>query len=149
VRAALRAASERLVLLRFLAAVVACLESAAAEAPALPSFFNAREIALDRLTEGLLVARELVFLDAPLAFAGGGIFIPAFRAFDNPMAIACLAFRTPCFPSLTWSISSRTNSPAWVEGDLPSRASSRARIKVSFSGITSSRQKGHSEISIC
>jgi DNA repair protein RecO (recombination protein O) len=33
------------------------------------------------------------------------------------------------------SISSRTNSPAWVEGDLPSRSSSRARSIGSSSGI--------------
>ena len=36
------------------------------------------------------------------ALAGGrGNFTPARRAFDNPMAIACLVDRAPCFPSRT------------------------------------------------
>ena len=98
VRAASCAAAERLVLLRFRAAVAACLERAVGEAPALPSFFNAREIALDRLGERLRVVREVVFPEAdepPLD--GGGSFIPALRAFDNPMAIACLAFQPHAF----------------------------------------------------
>jgi hypothetical protein len=34
-----------------------------------------------------------------------------------------------------WCISSRTNSPACVLGDFPSRLSSSARLRVSFSGI--------------
>jgi hypothetical protein len=102
VLAALCAASVRLLLLRFRAAVVACLERADAEAPALPSFFNARELALDRVGEGLLFVRELAFPEADeLPRGGGGSFTPALRAFDNPMAIACLALRTPCFPSRT------------------------------------------------
>lgn len=102
VRAAFWAASERLLLLPFRAAVTACLERAVGEAPALPSFFNAREVALDRLGEGLLFVRELVVPEADaLPAGGGGSFTPALRAFDNPIAIACLALRTPCFPSLT------------------------------------------------
>src|SRR5271165_6063635 len=54
------------------------------------------------------------------------------------MATACLGDRAPCLPSRTWWISSRTNSPACVEGDLPSRASSRALSSVSFSGMVPS-----------
>jgi hypothetical protein len=73
-----------------------------------------------------------------LPFFGGGSFTPARRAFESPMAIACFADLAPCFPSRTCSISSRTNSPAWVDGDFPSRASSCARRNVSFSGIVSS-----------
>ena len=69
---------------------------------------------------------------------GGGSFTPARRAFDKPMAIACSGERAPCSPSLMCSISSRTNSPAWVEGALPSRSSSRARSIGSSSGIQSS-----------
>jgi hypothetical protein len=46
---------------------------------------------------------------------------PERRAFDSPMAIACFAERAPCFPRLMCSISSRTNSPACVDGDLPIR----------------------------
>src|SRR6185369_2133098 len=60
---------------------------------------------------------------------------PERRAFDSPMAMACFVDRAPCFPSRTWCISSRTNSPAWVLGAFPSRRSSSARSRVSFSGI--------------
>jgi len=49
---------------------------------------------------------------------------PRARAFDSPMAIACLVERAPCFPSRMWSIFSRTNSPAAVVGALPPRRSS-------------------------
>jgi hypothetical protein len=61
--------------------------------------------------------------------------MPARRAFDSPMAMACFGLRTPCFPSLTCSISSRTNSPACVVGAFPSLASLRARLMVAFSGM--------------
>jgi len=60
---------------------------------------------------------------------------PARRAFDKPIAIACFVDRAPCFPSRTWCISSRTNSPACVDGALPARLSFRARLNVSFSGM--------------
>jgi hypothetical protein len=63
--------------------------------------------------------------------------MPARRALLSPMAIACWAERAPCLPSLTCSISSRTNSPAAVEGDFPCFKSSLARSMTSFSGITS------------
>src|SRR6185295_15252653 len=53
---------------------------------------------------------------------------------------ACLVERAPCLPSRMWCISSRTNSPAWVEGAFPSRLSSRARSRVSCSGIIGSFQ---------
>jgi len=77
----------------------------------------------------------LRFVDS-LALAGGdGRSTPALRAFDNPIAIACFADRAPCLPSRTWWISSRTNSPACVLGDLPLRLSARARLSVSFSGM--------------
>src|SRR5207244_3445354 len=66
---------------------------------------------------------------------GGGSFTPARRALDSPMAIACFVERAPCLPSRTCSISSRTNSPAWVLGAFPSFLSSSARSRVSFSGI--------------
>src|SRR5262245_51297948 len=51
------------------------------------------------------------------------------------MAIACFADRAPCFPSRTCLISSWTNSPACVLGDLPFRLSLRAFSTVLFSGI--------------
>src|SRR5438067_12882900 len=50
------------------------------------------------------------------------------------MGIACLAERAPCFPSRICSISCRTNSPACVESDFPSRSSSPARSMVSCPG---------------
>src|SRR5256885_134183 len=51
------------------------------------------------------------------------------------MAIACFVDRAPCFPRRMWCISSRTNSPAWLEGALPLRAALRARFMVLFSGM--------------
>ena len=57
------------------------------------------------------------------------------RAFESPIAIACLVERAPCLPSRMCSISSRTNSPACVVGALPSRRSCSARSTVAFSGI--------------
>jgi hypothetical protein len=73
---------------------------------------------------------------------GGESFTPARRAFDSPIAIACFVDRAPCFPSRTWCISSRTNSPAWVVGDFPWRSSSLARSIVCFSGMLSSSNRG-------
>src|SRR3954469_7892863 len=51
------------------------------------------------------------------------------------MAIACLAERAPCLPLRMSSSSSRTNSPATVLADLPSRPLRRARSRVRFSGV--------------
>src|SRR5438270_539530 len=73
-----------------------------------------------------------------LPFFGAGKLTPARRALERPIAIACLAERAPCLPSRMCSISSRTNSPACVLGDLPSRLSSRARSIVFRSGIFAS-----------
>ena len=44
---------------------------------------------------------------------GGFSCTPARRAFQRPIAIACLVERAPCLPSRMCSISSPTNSPAW------------------------------------
>src|SRR5262249_50095729 len=70
-----------------------------------------------------------------LPFLGGGRSTPARRASERPMAIACLGDLTPCSPRRTFSISARTNSPAWVLGDLPARLSARAFSIVCLSGI--------------
>jgi hypothetical protein len=51
------------------------------------------------------------------------------------MAIACFVDRAPCLPSRMCSISSRTNSPAWVVAAFPSRFAFRARLTVFRSGI--------------
>jgi hypothetical protein len=82
-------------------------------------------------------ARSAFFLVDSEVFplAGGFRGIPARLALLSPMAIACFAERAPCFPSRTCSISSWTNSPAAVDGALPSRRSSSARFFVDSSGI--------------
>ena len=56
-------------------------------------------------------------------------------ASESPMAIACLAERAPCSPWRILSISPRTNSPAWVDADLPWRLSRWAFSMVRLSGI--------------
>jgi len=109
------------------------------------SRFSVRRTARERLAEVRLrlpPARDalaaLLFVDR-FALAGGRpSFTPERRAFDNPIAMACLVDRAPCLPSRTWWISSRTNAPACVDGDFPARLALRARLNVSFSGIQSS-----------
>jgi hypothetical protein len=145
VRAAFLAAREREAALRFFAAARACRDKARCEAAERGCRFNARFTARERLAEGFAF-RPRPFLRSRFAcfrvradalpFFGGGSFTPARRAFDRPIAIACFVDAAPCFPSRMCSISSRTNSPACVEGDLPSASSLRARFKVSSSGIT-------------
>jgi hypothetical protein len=123
--------------LRF-AAVRACRESAFRLAARVSSRFKARSEARERF--GLEV-RRLDELDRRDDFAErpfGGSFTPARLAFESAMAIACFVERAPCLPSRMWWISSRTNSPAWVEGDLPSRLAFRARLRVFFSGMVTS-----------
>src|SRR6266581_7596431 len=129
VAAALRAAADRCAGERFLATDLACLDSAAGLAALLPSRLSAWVVARDRVRDGFvgfeadamsLLARRRVLPEAAPSL-GGGNFTPARRAFDRPMAMACFVDRAPCLPSRIWSISSRTNSPAWVLGDLPSR----------------------------
>src|SRR5690242_11596918 len=96
VRAALRAAADRLDALRFRATFLACLESAARDAGARDSRFSARSVALARFGE----ARRVLFRPASTSrsarlrvrsdvapFLGGGSFTPARRAFDSPIAI--------------------------------------------------------------
>jgi hypothetical protein len=68
----------------------------------------------------------------------GGSFTPARRALASPIAIACFVDPTPCFPSRTWWISSRTKAPACVDADRPLRFALRARSSVAFSGMQSS-----------
>ena len=103
-----------------------------------PSRLGARRAACDRRGDGAerrplfatsRAARRFVLL--VVSFRGGFSLTPARRAFDRPIAMACLADRAPCFPSRTCSISSRTNSPAWVDGALPARRAFRARASIS------------------
>src|ERR1051325_8496217 len=77
--------------------------------------------------------RELTRFLVRLPFGASGT--PARRALERPMAIAWRAERAPCLPLRMSSISSRTNSPATVLGDLPARAFLRARSSVRFSGM--------------
>src|SRR5215218_8510089 len=119
VRAAFRAAALRAAGERRLAADFACAESAFDDAGRVLSRFSARCAALARFAEGRVCFAAARLAEAALlrveAFAldgGGGSFTPARRAFDKPIAIACLVERAPCFPSRMCSISSWTNSPA-------------------------------------
>ncbi|MRH00159.1 hypothetical protein GIY21_07605 [Xanthomonas sontii] len=152
--AAFFAAAERLLALRFFAARLVCVDSASlptvcvALLPLL-AVFSAFLAPRERVGDGLaclpplasscatffLVAFDAVF-DAP-------VLTPARRALDRPMAIACLVDFTWVLPSRTRSISSRTNSPAWVVPALPSRLARRARVVVDCSGIDTSPESGH------
>ena len=144
VRAPFFAAAERDFADRLDATRFACRESAPFDADLRLSRFNAPFVARERLGDVFLrrPARPLVRSRLACRFVralprlGGGNFTPALLALESPMAIACSGDRAPCSPSRICSISSRTNSPAWVLGDLPSRSSSRARRIVSCSGIS-------------
>ena len=138
VRAALRAAAERALEERWLAAERACFESELEEAAECPSRFSACEVARDRLADAFARAGApcprakaraalLRVLSDVAPFAGGFRLTPARRAFDKPIAIACFVERAPCLPARMCSISSRTNSPACVLGAVPARLSLRAR----------------------
>lgn len=100
---------------------------------------RARDRRGDGLRPSLAAARSCrAFLRAAAEarpFVGGGSFTPARRAFERPIAIAWRADRAPCFPRRISSISSRTNSPACVDADLPALASRRARRSVSALGM--------------
>ena len=145
VRAAFRADADRSFLVLFRATACACRDKAVFEAACRPSRRSRRAMAFDRAAEV-----RFAFLFRPLArsffaalrvragaspFFGAGNLTPARRAFDKPMAMACFADRAPCLPSRMWWISSRTNSPACVDGDFPSALSLRARSRVFFSGM--------------
>ena len=144
VRAVFFAAAERERAERCLATRFACLDNACVDAERRLWRLSACLVARERFTDGLLRPPARPFARSRCAWRfvrclprfGGGNFTPARRAFERPMAIACSGDRAPCSPSRMCSITSRTNSPAWVEGDLPSRSSSRARSTASSSGIT-------------
>jgi hypothetical protein len=92
VRAALRAAAERLAALRLLAAERAWRDSDFREAALWPSRRSAFFVAADRFADraprfvaaACLRGLEVFFFDAPFR----GISIPALRAFESPIAIA-------------------------------------------------------------
>jgi hypothetical protein len=108
VRAAFFAEAERLAALRLLAAFFAWRESAVFEAALrgsrLSAFFAAAERVreVDFLLAAFLVAAFFAaFLVAFFAPFFAGTLTPSARAFDSPIAIACLALRAPCLPSRT------------------------------------------------
>jgi hypothetical protein len=143
VRAAFFADADLLAAERLLAAVRACRDKASGEAAAPLSRWRAFNAACDRLAEGFFP--ESAFSRSSCALCrvasevspgfGGANFTPARRALESPMAIACFVERARCFPARISSISSRTNSPACVEADFPSRSSRRARSMVCFLGM--------------
>ena len=140
VRAAFFADADLLAAERLRAAVRACRDNASGEAAAPLSRWRAFNVAFDRLAVGFFP--ESAFSRSRCALCrvasevspgfGGANFTPARRALESPMAIACFVERAPCFPARISSISSRTNSPACVEADFPSRSSRRARSMVCF-----------------
>src|SRR5205814_9022973 len=127
VRAAFFAAAERAPAPRWRAADPACRASDRVEAAERPSRRKAPRTARDRLGDVFFRARPRASSRFALRrvradvvpFAGAFKRTPARRAFESPIAIACLVERAPCFPSRTWWISSRTNSPACVDRDFP------------------------------
>ena len=106
VRAAFCAARLRAAAGRRRAAAVACRESAFVDTVFFGSRSSFRRIARDRRADGLRWLAPARLAEAALRFVvsfaldgGGGSLTPARRAFDNPIAIACLADRAPCLPS--------------------------------------------------
>jgi hypothetical protein len=144
VRAARRAAARLEAADLRRAAALAWRLNALREAARCPSRLKARLTARARLTDGRdrrRAARIALFalrLVLALALLGAGSFTPARRALERPIAIACLLERAPCSPLRTCSISSRTYSPACVDGAFPRRLARAARRRVCFSGIISS-----------
>lgn len=122
-----------------------CCESDRRDAADCPSRFNAPRAAFERRSDGrLALARRpralsrrawLRVLSDVVSGRGDGNATPARRALDSPIAMACFGDRAPCLPSRTCSISSRTYSPACVDGAFPSALSRCARCRVLFSGM--------------
>lgn len=142
VRAALIAAAERSAGERFRAVARACFERASLDAAPRPSRLSALSVACERFRDGFFAPSSFAFWRSRFAFflvssgtvpfSGGGSFTPARRALERPMAIACFVERAPCSPLRMASISSRTNSPACVEGASPSRLSFRAMLYIAY-----------------
>jgi hypothetical protein len=107
VLAAFLAAALRETAPRRFAAERAWRAKAVFEAALRPSRFSALSVAAARFLEvGFLrrpaatARRAFVRVSSDVVpFFGGGRSTPARRAFERPMAIACLAERAPCLPS--------------------------------------------------
>jgi hypothetical protein len=148
VRAAFFADADLSAAERLRAAVRVCRDNASGEAAAALSRWRAFNVACDRLAEGFFpesafsrsrCALRRVASEVLPSF-GGANFTPARRALERPMAMACFVERAPCSPARISSISSRTNSPAWVEADFPSRLSRRARSMICFFGMIGTQE---------
>ena len=121
-RTAFLAAARRDAPLLLRAAERACFDKLFFDAAERPIFFSAPRTALERRAEIFFFPADCPLLRSRFAclrvradvvpFFGALSFTPARRAFESPIAIACLVFFAPCLPSRTCSISSRTNSPA-------------------------------------
>src|SRR6266568_1900599 len=145
VRTALCAAAERSEAVRREAARFACFERATRDAVLRGSCLRTRDTA--RETRGRRWVLRLCWpaskaysallrvLVLALPLLGGRRSTPARLALERPMAIACSGDLAPCSPRRILRISSRTNSPAWVVGALPSRLSLGAFSTVLLSGI--------------
>jgi len=146
--AASRAAAERAEAERCEAARRDCFDSAARDTVLRGSRLSTRNTARETLGRrrvfrlpwpasyaysALLRVRALA-----LPFRGGRSGTPARRASDRPIAIACCGDLAPCRPRRILRTSSRTNSPAWVIGDLPARLSRLAFCTVLRSGMIGS-----------
>jgi hypothetical protein len=106
VRTALRAAARRAAGDRRRAACVACRDNARRDAALRPSRFSALVTARERRVDDLARFFAVVVADCALRFVldlaedgGGGSFTLDCRAFESPIAIACLDERAPCLPS--------------------------------------------------
>jgi hypothetical protein len=106
VAAAFLAEREREAAERLAAALRACRDSAFVDAALRPSRLSARKVARERVADfsplpalfPLRISRAAccrVFFDV-FPFFGGARFTPARRAFDRPIAIACLVERALC-----------------------------------------------------
>src|SRR5512132_2479721 len=108
VRAAFLAEADLCAAVRLCALERACLDSARCDAAERPSFFSAPRTAVARFLETFRRAPPVALAASRAAcrrvraeavrLLGGGNLTPERRALDNPIAIACLVDRAPCFP---------------------------------------------------
>src|SRR5262252_1319064 len=107
VRTARRAEAERCDRVRFCAALCACLDRDLRVAALWPSRLSTRAVALERRLDFGSRLRPAAYARCALRrvfsevwpFFGGASTTPARRAFERPMAIACLLDLAPCLPS--------------------------------------------------
>ena len=144
VRAAFFAEADLCAGLRLRAAARARLKSASLDAAAPLSRLSAFSVACERFGDGL--APFSAFLRSCFAFfrvsSGYAAFFRNRQFHASPPCLRkanwqlpALVERAPCSRLRIDSISSRTNSAAWVEADFPSRLSRCARSMLSLFGM--------------